>query len=620
MSAQSPGRESSEYGPWNPGVRSDLPRSLIQHATIFRPENTFTSADHVHEVSDVTGLDVDVLVVFRPQRLVVHELLIRVTADLSVPDGLRVEDLGIAFRRMTETILTRYVAPHMREIVDAYDSLRRALSTLIEAELLANLTAPATAPAAAPATATRHGLLGLFRRRKTGGLEACAEDAWQREERMVREWEAKAGTDEDPLRRAAYRALARVTSAVRARHGRVWGDTALLAPIAAGIACNEHGTEVIGRLIDPHVREGAAKEGYRLLPAQERPVVMNTKGAAASGKSTMRPLQKALAADIGLRWDDFALISPDIWRKHLLDYGSLGEVHRYAGAFTARELAIVDQKLDRYMARKAERGSMSHLLIDRFRFDSFALDSDEAGSNLLTRFGHLVYMFFMITPPDETVERSWKRGLEVGRYKAIDDLLAHNVEAYTGMPELFFTWALRTGKLVHCEFLDNGVPLGERPRTVAFGWNGELNILDVKCILDVERYRKINVNAAGPEAVYPDRGAMAPENNTQFLVQCARTIPTVNFADRRTGRIYARVESGELAWTDPDALAKAVEDADTRAGVLAVAPDLLDGPRRDGVNPKRPAEVLSADRYHTLGRWGEGTRRDDAAGASGGRT
>ena len=43
---------------------------------------------------------------FRPERLAVHELLIRVTADVSVPDGPNYEDLGINFREITETILT----------------------------------------------------------------------------------------------------------------------------------------------------------------------------------------------------------------------------------------------------------------------------------------------------------------------------------------------------------------------------------------------------------------------------------------------------------------------------------------------------------------------------------
>ena len=42
------------------------------------------------------------------------------------------------------------------------------------------------------------------------------------------------------------------------------------------------------------------------------------------GKSTMRPLQRILAGKLNFPWEELALISPDIWRKFLLDYGSLG--------------------------------------------------------------------------------------------------------------------------------------------------------------------------------------------------------------------------------------------------------------------------------------------------------
>jgi hypothetical protein len=619
MSTQVSRAESAEYGPWNPGIRSELPSRLLPLSTMFRPENVFTSVEHAYELRDLTGLELEELVIFRPERLVVHELLVRVTADMSVPDpeGAKVEDLGINFRRMTQTILTKYIEPHRDEIIGAYDSLKRTLSDLVDAELSVALCAPSTGARAGPAKETRTGgLLDSLRRFRRGkDAEPRVENEREREERVLREWAAKARSSENPLSKAAYRSLIRVVSAVRARHGRMWGDKALLAPIATGIALNEHGAELIGRLIEPYVRKAAQEEGYCLLPAQERPVVMNTKGASASGKSTMRPLQRKLAGEIGVRWSDFALISPDIWRKYLLDYGSLGEAYKYAGTFTGRELAIIDQKLDRYMARKAELGGMSHLLIDRFRFDSFAPASDEAGSNLLTRFGHLVYMFFMITPPHETVERSWKRGLAVGRYKAVDDLLAHNIEAYTGMPNLFFTWALRTNKSVHYEFLDNSVPFGEQPRTVAFGWNGEMNILDVKAMLDVSRYRKIDVNATSPERVYPDRQTMAAENNTQFLVQCARQLPAVNFADPDTGRIYARLKLGQLVWTDPEALEQPIRDAETRAGLLSVAPGILTDTFRSEDGPEQPAEMLQAEQFHTLGQWGGRFRRGRESGA-----
>src|SRR5260221_5966073 len=100
------------------------------------------------------------------------------------------------------------------------------------------------------------------------------------------------------------------------------------------------------------------------------------------------------------------------------------------------------------MARKYRRGEMTHLLIDRFRFDSFAPDSDEAGSNLLTRFGQTVYLFFVITPRELLGERAWKCGLEVGPYKAGDDTLAHTLEAYTGIPHGFFTWCRRPRKSI----------------------------------------------------------------------------------------------------------------------------------------------------------------------------
>jgi hypothetical protein len=328
---------------------------------------------------------------------------------------------------------------------------------------------------------------------------------------------------------------------------------------------------------------------------------MNTKGPSAAGKSTIRPLQRTLAGNLGVRWSDFALISPDIWRKQLLDYASLGAHYRYGGAFTGDELAIVDQKLDRYMAAKAARDDMPHLLIDRFRFDSFAVDSEEAGSNLLTRFGQVVYLFLLITPPAQLVARAWNRGLQVGRYKSVDDTLAHGVEAYAGMPELFFIWARRADKRVHVEFLDNAVPQGERPLTVAFGWNDALNVLDVRTLIDVERYRRVNVDAARPQELFPDAAALAPERNSAFLRQCLERIAQVNFAARDSGRVWLRVEAGEPAWRDPETFDAAMAEPD----VAAALRDALPGAFAAGVPSAGGARFLvAAERIHTVGRWG----------------
>ena len=69
---------------------------------------------------------------------------------------------------------------------------------------------------------------------------------------------------------------------------------------------------------------------------------------------------------------------------------------------------------------------------------------------------------------------------------------------------------------MHYEFLDNSVPEGTRPRTVAYGWNQEMTILDVKAMLDIDRFRKININAHAPEEVYAgdDLTPEAPMSNS----------------------------------------------------------------------------------------------------------
>jgi hypothetical protein len=585
------------FGPWNPGISSQLPRQYLRLNTLFRPENVETGIAEAQELSDFCGLAPHELVRLRAERLTVHELLIRITADLSVPDGTRYVDLGLNFRAMASTILDGYITPHGEGLSRLLASIRERAAAVIAAELESHLL---HAGAARPPASARPSLL---RRLGLGRASVApvvpAPNPEQRIADAIARWERRSASDADALQRACCRALAAIVTAVLRKRGALLGDAALLRDLAVTLVSNQHGSKAIGEAIDPHIERAVSAQGYRRLPPQERPVVMNVKGASAAGKSTMRPLQRALARRLSVPWGDFALISPDIWRKFLLDYDALGEAYKYAGTLTGHEVEIVDRKLDGYMARKAAAGRMSHLLIDRFRFDSFVPEaSGDENSRLLTRFGHLVYMFFVITPPAATVERAWSRGLKVGRYKAVDDLLDHNVEAFTGMPNLFFTWTLRPTKQVHCEFLDNSVPEGSLPRTVAFGWNGELNVLDVKGMLDVERFRKVNIDAREPGEVLPE-GEMAPQRNVEFLRQCARYVPILRFADPEDGRVYAQLEQGTWTWCDEVYLTRAMNDPHVRAGLEAIG---LSGKMRRRPSTPAPPPLRRED-AHTLGAW-----------------
>ena len=317
----------------------------------------------------------------------------------------------------------------------------------------------------------------------------------------------------------------------------------------------------------------------------------------------MRPRQRKLAARIGAQWGDFALISPDIFRRSLLNFDSLGSLHKYAGIFTSDELNIVDRKLDLLLERKAAIGATPHLLVDRFRFDSFEPNSREQWQ-LPARWGRplLIHFLFMVTPPEETVERAWKRGLEVGRYKPVSDLLAHNVEAYSGMPGFFFTRVFDPNHAIHYEFLDNDVPAGTQPLTIAFGQNGQMHVLDVKGMLHVDRYRHINVNATNPGEVYFDYSTITAAERLHFLARCVQRFHRLTFADRTTGRKWALVEAGKLRWCDHEAMSQSVKDDESRAAIEVLFPNAING---QYPKPAQAPEYLNPNSFYTIGRWGE---------------
>jgi hypothetical protein len=592
----------AKYSAWNPGLQSQLPREYLPLSTIFRAENVSTTVEQANELSDFCGLPVDELVAFRVERLIVHELLIHVTSGIAVPDGRDYEDLGKNFREIAATILERFIAPHRDSLTRTFEQLQKDARVFIERELINALQPPKLS---APAGHSRWRF--TFGKRRSPSSPPPAETVVQRDQRIVSQWRQKSQNTDDRLQARCLVALHKVATAVISQRGRLLGNSDLLRELAVTLLCNDFGSEVIGEAILPFVQKAAACEGYRFLLPEEKPIVMNVKGAPASGKSTMRPLQKTLAGKLNLPWVEFALISPDIWRKFLLDYSALGPAYKYAGTLSGHEVEIIDRKLDRRMADRAANGKMPHLLIDRFRFDSFVPSLEEGSRRLLTRFGDLVYMFFMITPPEMTVERAWTRGLKVGRYKAVEDILAQNVEAYSGMPELFFMWALIGSKRVHYEFLDNSVADGCPPRTAAFGWNGEMTILDIKSMIDIARFRKVNITAQTAADVYANMD-LSPQYNLDFLKRCVRWIPAINFADYETGQVYARLQSGKWVWRDQPRFDKALEHSEANAALLAIARNVYASP-----SAEQKCTDVASEKMHTIGAWGEAAQRAQIA-------
>ena len=258
---------------------------------------------------------------------------------------------------------------------------------------------------------------------------------------------------------------------------------------------------------------------------------------------------------------------------------------------------------------------MTHLLIDRFRFDSFAPDSDEAGSNLLTRFGQDVYLFFVITPPEQLVERAWKRGLEFGRYKAVDDTLAHAVEAYTGIPNVFFTWVRRGDKRIHFEFLDNTVPLRRASAHGCVRRQRDLNVLDVRRMLDIERYGRDQRRCDRARGALRQPRQLARRTTAASCGAAWRVFRTSISPIRRPGGSTCACESGRRDRGRSRGFRAAALDADTiaRGAVARRAAGAAPGRSRPLEAPLTLREYLHAHGAapaQTIGSWGwEAARR-----------
>ena len=593
-----PGAEL-EFDAWNPGLNSDIPAALLPRVTLYDSKNTDTRYQDAKDAANFCGLKPHEMVLFKVSRLAMHEVLIRVTADLHVPDGPNYADLGLSLRRMASQILTHHVTPKMAELEQEYDRNRQVICDRLSSYLDADVYGIGTAPKVPQKRAFKDWIFG---KKPDVKVEQAPPELL-----ALTKWQAEASVTEVALDLACLKALQIIVGGIIGRRGRLVADKDLIVKLASILVCNAYGSRRIGALVDPILCEAAQVEGYRLLPYQAEPFVMNVKGASAAGKSTIRPLQRKLAMKIGVNWEDFALISPDYWRKFMLDYESIGKDYKYAAMLTGQELEIIDKKLDGYMADKAARREMPHLLIDRFRFDSFDPSrTNHEGGRLLSRFGHTVFMYFVITPPTETVERAWKRGKTTGRYKAVDDLLYHNIEAYTGMPELFLNWVNKKKQKVHFEFLDNDVPLGDRPKTVAFGWNGKITILNSDCMRRLNRYKHINVDALRPEDAYLE----VDEDEQDLLLTFIENIPNVTFVDPISSEVCAQIHHGKCFFEVPGFLkgnALEVIGHNTAAG------DRLGQPQNTTLQNTGLQEsetlTLHQEEKYTIGAWGGDGRR-----------
>ncbi len=560
--------QETPFSAWNPGIVSNIPQEYRHLETIYQQCNVFTSQHEVEELCRETGLSQEELVQFKPARLMLHELIVRVSANIVVREGEHEEDLGIHFREIATKIYKVYIQPELADIENNFYILEERLSKLVNNELDKLLFVPTPMP---PKTRW----YSLFKPAKAKS-EKSPETTAEKEFRLIASFREKGLKHNDPEQAAVFRSLYRVLGSISSSRGYLGQDQKLLTRITTRHACNYYASHMIGDKVEGIVRAAIAEENYASIPDAEKPILISLKGTSASGKSSLRPMLQDMIRQFGIEKDGYGTISPDIWRRLLLDYNSLGQAYKYAGRLTSYEVNIIDSKLDHYIRTKAEAShSIPHMVVDRFRFDSFSSEKiSRILHNTYVRYIDTMYMFFVITPPEETVVRGWERGQTRGRYKAVEDFLGHSVEAYAGIPKLLFKWLGYKKPRFIFEFLDNSVPKGTYPTTIARGTQSRIEIFDPVAFIDIQRYQHINVMADDPASVYLDRTALKPENNIEFLQQCIDKIERVDFIDVNSNQVYLQSRHRKLELCNESVFRSVIANPEIATIFGIIAPQL----------------------------------------------
>jgi len=561
---------SNQYSAWNPGIETEIPDQYRLLETIYDSKNVSSSIDEINALAQETGLSPEELVVFRPNRLALHELIVRVTADIVVLESEHEEDLGIRFRSIANKIMDAYLVPHLPEFDLTFQALYQNARSMVDKELSESLFTALPA-----STKSKPSILSRFfaaPKKQPRNLESTQE----RQLRVISSFKDKGLNTDDPFESAVYRSLYRVLGSIVSTRGYLGKDQEMLIELITTHICSRYGSRLIGKQVDVWVKQAVKDEGYSLIPDAQKPILISLKGSSAAGKSSLRPMLRQMMYQLGIEEDGYGTISPDIWRRLLLDYDSLGEAYKYAGRLTSYEVIIIDAKLDHYIRSKAQhRKSTPHLVVDRFRFDSFASEKiTRILHKTYARYVDTMYMYFVVTPPEDTVERGWERGLVRGRYKSVEDFLGHCIEAYAGMPKLLFKWLANKRPKFIFEFLDNSVAHGHYPTMIARGTQAHMDIFDPIAFINIERYQKINVMARSLDAVYPEPSVLEVAKNIGFLQQCIRKIEHIRFLDLASDRTYVTATDGKFQVSDVELLATKLLDPDLSSIFLQLAPEI----------------------------------------------
>lgn len=190
---------------------------------------------------------------------------------------------------MSERVYKGFVLPQRASIVRTFDQVRYDARIEIESLLASEVFTESDSNIRVLGKLAR--LLGA--RPTKAAQPTKTENAL----RLAYQWKDERNED---VPSASRRALGRVLGSIVATRGALLVDRDVISKIAEGMVLNRLGSAAVGKRVEELFEQAVRAERYRKLPRQSAPVFLNTKGASASGKSTIRPRQRRMAESLGL--------------------------------------------------------------------------------------------------------------------------------------------------------------------------------------------------------------------------------------------------------------------------------------------------------------------------------
>ena len=102
-----------------------------------------------------------------------------------------------------------------------------------------------------------------------------------------------------------------------------------------------------------------------------------------------------------------------------------------------------------------------------------------------------------------------------------------------------------------------------------------MQIYQLRSLIDIERFQRINVLATRPEDVAAPADQLQVANNLGFFKQCIKRFALIEFIHRQVDRSFLAIRSGSFEVYDADLLKLNLADDSLREMLVQLAPDLL---------------------------------------------